>query len=333
MGVKNARKFLYINLLSALVILVSTILSQDYRSKLAIQPSAIQTNNSSVGINSEGITFKKTNVKNESTNKVVLVLVGDVMLGRTVMGKAYELGDFSYPFRQVAQKLSDSDIVFANLENPIVKDCPFTEKSMIFCSTPEMIEGLKLSGINVVNLANNHTGNYGDKGINSTIAYLNDANIGYTGRGELLIKEVSGISLGFLGFNYTFGESADIIEKDLQLIKNSDPKVDHLIVGVHWGQEYQAVPNDFQKDLAKRMISSGADIISGHHPHWIQTTDFINGKPVYYSLGNFVFDQMWSEETKKGMVIKLLMDKEYISEIEREEVYMKDWAQPQFLSD
>lgn len=269
--------------------------------------------------------------ENENKDEVELVLVGDVMLGRTVMSETYEVGDFSYPFRKIAGHINDADIVFANLENPVVKNCPFTEKSMIFCSTPELIEGLKLSGINVVNLANNHTGNYGDKGITETIEHLNSADIAYTGRGELLVKEINGISLGLLGFNYTFGQSADIIERDLELIKLSDPKVDHLIVGIHWGQEYQALPNEFQKEMAENMVASGADVISGHHPHWIQTTEVIDGKLIYYSLGNFVFDQMWSEETKTGLIVRLLVDKNEVKELGKNKVYMKEWAQPQLI--
>jgi poly-gamma-glutamate synthesis protein (capsule biosynthesis protein) len=79
------------------------------------------------------------------------------------------------------------------------------------------------------------------------------------------------------------------------------------------------------------MIASGADIISGHHPHWIQTTEEIDGKLVYYSLGNFVFDQMWSEETKTGLMVKLLIDEDDIKELKQHKVYMENWAQPKVL--
>ena len=102
-------------------------------------------------------------------------------------------------------------------------------------------------------------------------------------------------------------------------------------MGIHWGVEYKNTPEKYQTDIADRVIALGADVIAGHHPHWVQTTEKINDKSVYYSLGNFVFDQMWSEETKKGMVIELLYQgNELIKETKRN-TYIKNIGQPEFV--
>jgi len=257
-----------------------------------------------------------------------IILTGDVMLGRSVMKESYEVGDYSYPFRKVYKELKEADLVFVNLENPIIKDCPIIVGGFKFCGSYEMLEGLKLSGIDVVSLANNHSRNFGEEGVNETVTVLKSINISATGLSNLIVKEVGGIKYGFLGFDFVSNAPK---ESDFALVKESNNQVDVLIVGVHWGNEYKDKPNDYQVAWANLLIESGADVISGHHPHWVQTIDYINGKPVYYSLGNFIFDQMWSEETKKGMVVKLLFDKDKLIREEFLPTYMSSWAQPEFV--
>ena len=79
------------------------------------------------------------------------------------------------------------------------------------------------------------------------------------------------------------------------------------------------------------MVDSGVDVIVGHGPHWVQDVEYINNKPVYYSLGNFIFDQMWSEETKKGLAVKLIFEGDKLIKEERLPIYMSSWAQPEFI--
>ena len=258
-----------------------------------------------------------------------IILTGDIMLGRTVMKKTYEVGDYSYPFRKIYQELDKADLVFVNLENPIIENCPIIEGGFKFCASYKMLEGLKISGIDVVTLANNHSHNFGEEGVEETVAVLKDIDISTTGLSNLIIKEAGGVKYGFLGFDFI---SKMPNEADFALVESSDNQVDVLIVGVHWGNEYKDKPNDYQIEWAKKLVESGADVIAGHHPHWVQTTDHINGKPVYYSLGNFIFDQMWSEETKKGMVVKLIYEKDKLTEEVFMPTYMFSWAQPEFVN-
>lgn len=241
------------------------------------------------------------------SNETTILFTGDIMLGRSVMGEAIDRNDYLYPFRNVQSFLADADITFGNLENAVTKNCPRQYKgSFSFCTTPEIAKGLQESGIDVVTLVNNHSYNFGVDGFEETKKNLNDIGIKSVGWGNLEVIEKGGIKFGFLGFDYVTSQKN--IEADLNLIKEPDLKVDVLIVSPHWGEEYKALANNFQVNLAKRMIENGADLIVGHHPHWVQNYEEIGGVPVYYSLGNFVFDQMWSEETKKGLVVKITFD-------------------------
>lgn len=278
--------------------------------------------------NNNPITEKLQDVSSEST----VFIAGDVMLGRTVMRKSYELNDFSYPFRKVADVIRGAGIAFVNLENPIIKTCPFRETGMVFCTTPEMLQGLTFSGVDIVNLANNHTGNYGQAGLEETLQYLSKENILSTGIGKLAVIEKDNITFGFLGFDKSEQVNPKLTQDEIDLIAESNDKVDLLVVSMHWGVEYQDKALPGVRSLAKEIVGYGADLIVGHHPHWVQDWEFIDGKPVFYSLGNFVFDQMWSEKTKKGLVVVLTYgEKGNMVDYELLPTYISSWAQPEFI--
>lgn len=258
-----------------------------------------------------------------------ILLGGDVMLGRTVMSKSLDMGDSRYPFAKISKFLQSADISMVNLENPVVENCMRHYEGLIFCAPPEMLDSLVFAGIDIVNLANNHTLNHGKDGLLQTIRFLDEKGIAYTGLGRLTIREIDGIKYGFLGFNFV--DKAPT-EDDYKLISDSDKKVDNLIVNVHWGVEYQGHPSTSQREWAKKIIENGADIIVGHHPHWVQDIDHIGGKPVYYSLGNLVFDQMWSEKTKMGLMVEFTFEDGKLTKEDTFDTYMESWAQPSFVS-
>ncbi len=261
-------------------------------------------------------------------SETTIMLTGDVMLGRTVMTKSLDSDNSSYPFEKVSNELNEADIVFINLENPIISNCPRSSEGLIFCTDPAMVEGLITAGIDVVNLANNHSRNYGESGLIETIEILDEKEILTTGLGELVVQESKGIKYGFLGFDFI---SKTPRENDYELVTESTGEVDVLIVGVHWGAEYRSEPAEIQKQWAKELVEAGADVVVGHGPHWVQGMEYINEKPGYYSLGNFVFDQMWSEETKKGLIMKLTFRNGNLIKEEKLPIYMSSWAQPEFV--
>ncbi|MBU0998034.1 CapA family protein [Patescibacteria group bacterium] len=263
------------------------------------------------------------------SKKAEVILTGDVMIGRSVLINALDReNNPNYPFLYVSDYLSSADLVFSNLESPIVTDCPRFEHGFTFCADPRIVEGLVSSNINVVSLANNHILNFGKDGLEDTKRYLDNSNILYTGVDNLAVKEIKDTTFGFLGFDFTVNVPT---QKDWDLIKESDSKVDVLIIGVHWGEEYKEKANNNQRAWARKMVENGADVISGHHPHWVEDYEYINGKPVYYSLGNFVFDQMWSEETKKSLLVKLTFEDGKIVGEEFKNTYIENIGQPKIV--
>lgn len=254
-----------------------------------------------------------------------IILTGDVMLGRSVMAVSLGKNDPTYPFLKVGGSLNEANLVFGNLENPIVEGCPTMTTGMVFCAGPVMIAGLKYAGFDVVNIANNHIKNYGEEGYIQTKNLLNKEGIEYVGDGNLVVRQINGTKFGFLGFNFVAEKPKD---SDYKLVRESKPKVDILIVMVHWGNEYLPEPSTSQKDIADVLIKSGADVIAGGHSHWTQGYDTVDGKPIFYSLGNFVFDQDWSEETKTGLAVRLTYEARELKKIEEMPIYMESFAQP-----
>jgi poly-gamma-glutamate synthesis protein (capsule biosynthesis protein) len=265
------------------------------------------------------------------SSQISLIAVGDIMLGRTVMTTSLDKKDVVYPFRRVAEKLKQADLVFANLESPVISNCPRAPTGTIFCADPQMLQGLVFSGVDVVTLANNHTQNYGQKGFEETIQNVENYGIQTTGRGELVVKMIGDTKFGFLGFEKSQQTSPKLTSVERELIKDSNSKVDILIVGMHWGVEYQHLALPGVRTLAKELFDLGVDVVVGSHPHWVQDIEYINSVPVYYSLGNFVFDQPWSEETKKGLAVKLIFENKKFVRDERMPIYMKSHAQPEWV--
>jgi len=265
----------------------------------------------------------------EKEKPITLIAVGDVMLGRSVNAKMHSLNNFTYPFLKTAGFLNSAHLVFINLEAPFLDDCPIINEGMVFCADPRAIEGLVLAGINVVNLTNNHIRNYGQEGIVLTQNLLHKSEIDFIGPEEnFLIKEINKTRFGFLGFDLTSGYQEEKIINQVEEEKN---KVDILIVSLHWGIEYAREPSSTQVKLAHRIVVVGADLILGHHPHVIQKGEDYQEAKIVYSLGNFIFDQPWSEETKKGLVGVFTFQNKKLVEAEFKEVYIQNLCQPEFV--
>lgn len=288
-----------------------------------------QTPNNNAGFDYRGLiaSFNDKSGQIKPIKNTKIIFGGDVMLGRSVEITSRQNENFNYPFLGVVNYLNSADIVLVNLENPIVENCPARDSGLTFCANPEMLEGLNYSGINVVNLANNHINNYGESGIVSTRKFLAINNIGHTGLGELYVTLVNGVRFGFLGFNRA--ESfRSLTDTELKLVSESRKNVDVLIVAMHWGNEYYDKANAYQRETARILVENGADVIVGHHPHWVQDWEKINDTPVYYSLGNFVFDQMWSEKTRQGMLVELTFQGDEIIEQKFVDTYIDQLGQP-----
>lgn len=284
--------------------------------------------------------FRKNSQNSMEKNDRIISLIttGDVIPARSVNFKMVEKNDFTYPFAKTAQFLRSADLTLINLEAPLISDCPVTNQGMIFCGDQRFVEGLKYADIDIVNLANNHTFNYGETGLCETILLLERNNIGLSGIPESLncsfpvadfyTKIVKGTKFGFLGFNILDNPP---VTKILNAVKSAKNKSDFLIVSFHWGAEYKSTPAKQTVELAKSAIDSGADLIVGNHPHWIQPLEIYKEKLIIYAHGNFIFDQQWSRETKTGIAVKILISQNKIIAADIYPLFISDYSQPELL--
>jgi poly-gamma-glutamate synthesis protein (capsule biosynthesis protein) len=236
----------------------------------------------------------------------------------------------------------EADIFMVNLEHPITTATEKVEKKFNFKMRPEYGAILLDAGVTLVNSANNHVFDYGLRGIEDTMRYLDSLGIPYTGVGRNLkesrrpvIIEKKGRKVGFLGYfgGGDFAASGDragfapryarFIVEDVKKLKKS---VDYVVVNFHWGVERAALPDDWQVTLARRVVDAGADLIIGHHPHVLQGIERYNGSVIAYSLGNFVFggNSLHSYETA---VLKVSLS-DAGAEVELIPVSIRRW-QPQ----
>lgn len=234
--------------------------------------------------------------------KVTVGLVGDLGLGRHITSTARAKNDFFWSFREIQPWLDQNDFNLANLESPIIKNCPpGPTGTFTFCGDPRFVP--YLDGF-ILNLNNNHILNYGLDGLNQTKSYLPDTSF----YDNFFVKEVKGLSFGFLGYDfitYPATNTTEIINK----IKSVRPSVDYLIISIHWGNEYLPKAENWRIELAHQMIDAGVDVVHGHHPHVWQDVEHYQDGLIFYSFGNFIFDQSWSYETSHSQAARLIFQK------------------------
>lgn len=271
----------------------------------------------------------------ESKKQVSMLAFGDMMLDREVFSLTKKSDSYDYPFEKLDLFMRGIDFRLANLEGPITdfRSVAIEQNILMFTFSPLFLEPFK-ERFEIFNLANNHTFNFGRKGLDETRDYLAKTKIDFFGDPNnssahlSRVIEKNDIKIGLIGYN-------DLIENDIsdiqEEIKKSRAQSDFLIVYAHWGNEYQPYPSSRQKQKARIFIDAGADLIIGSHPHVIQPMEVYKGKAIFYSLGNFVFDQYFSEATKEGLSAGILLEKQY-NEINSEyylfPIYIDDKSQP-----
>lgn len=284
--------------------------------------------------------------------EVSLIAVGDISYSRGVERTVKKNNDINYPLLKTRDYLNKADFAFGNLETPITAGREINTGEMIFRSNPGTEKVLMEAGFKILSLANNHTPNFGESGLKDTFKYLEQAGIGFVGAGsngraanQPAFIEVKGVKFAFLAYN-----SPDVVpesyeasdnragtafmntEAMVKAVREAKPKVDFVIISMHAGVEYANQPNNFQINFARLAIDAGADLIIGHHPHVVQTMEKYKGKYIFYSLGNFIFDQPFSEETKEGLAVKIYFTKKEISKIYLTPVIMEKFTQPRLAA-
>lgn len=250
--------------------------------------------------------------------------VGDIMLSRNVAAKIQTQKDPQLPFRRISDTLQTADFAFGNLESPVVNGQGILGGgSLIFAASSSTLTGLINNKFQVLNLANNHAMDQGLNGLKSTLDYLNRTGIQHIGAGTDQIDawrpakiSANGITTCFLGASYaSINDGGKTGNAYVARIEDTDNLVtaisqvksncDFVVVTMHAGTEYTRVPNQAQTAFAHAAIAAGADMVIGAHPHWVQTVEKYQDKYIFYSLGNFIFDQMWSQETREGLMLKI----------------------------
>jgi len=273
---------------------------------------------------------ERPNIATLSAEKITtLVATGDVGLVRSVNFQMSNRNDFVYPFARIADVLKEADLTLVNLEGPLVKNCPLTNTGMVFCGNPEGVEGLVFAGIDLISLTNNHSFDYGQDGLLETIKVLNKRGITPVEPEKIVFKEIKGQKFAFLGFEDVNKKVAEA--KIGAQIKQAKSLADLVIVSFHWGVEYNAYPTQRQKELARLAIDSGADLIIGNHPHWIQPVEIYKDKLIVYSHGNFIFDQMWSKKTREGIIGRYTFYEDKLIYAEFLPIFISETYQPYLL--
>jgi len=285
------------------------------------------------------------------SNQASIIFTGDIMLSRGVAQKIKAKQDLAYPFLAMADYLKSADLVFGNLETALVEGREIGLQEMVFRADPKMAKVLYDFNFAVVSLANNHTMNFGKAGLGQTLQNLLAEGVDYAGAGLSALEAYNpvvihrnGLTFAFLAYTdndvapssyfataTTTGVAYMDIAKMQQAIKTARERADFVIVSMHAGNEYRYYPNIRQTNFAHAAITAGADLVIGHHPHVAQTAEIYNGKYIFYSLGNFIFDQA-DPKTKEGLVLKVFFTQDGISRIEPQAIYIKDFSQPTLLS-
>ena len=297
-------------------------------------------------------------------------VVGDIVPGRNVHLHMVDFGDFTRPFHHVAALLRSFDLTVANLEGNLSESLPqpADPHSVTFVSNPAMLEGFAQAGIDAVTLANNHTvwndEGWGDQGLLDTIAALNAYGVPYFGAGTNLetaraplVREVNGTRIALIGIdgvtaNYEAepGRANGVLDVDAGAtadgagtnpylgtqifadIRAATTVADLVIPYFHFGAEYVAVPPLWSVQAAHMAIDAGAGMVVTNHPHVIQGMEIYANKPIVYSPGNFILDQMWAAEVRSGYALEIVVRGANIVGLRFHGVEIEDFHQPRLMT-
>jgi len=243
-------------------------------------------------------------------------IVGDMMFDRHVrtLLKTQTISSLITPIRsQLA-----SDFLIGNLEGPITSNHSIaTNEKLLFTFDLSVARQLRQAGFSAVSLANNHTLNFGQRGLDQTRQALRQEGVTYIGdprnrSGFGVVRTIKGVRIALLGFHGLVGG----LEQILSDVRTAKTRADLVIVLPHGGTEYQLTFSRRQQQDYRKLIDAGADLVVGAHPHVVQPLEVYKGKLIAYSLGNFIFDQYFSAETQQGLALMVKGEGKNIRRVE-----------------
>lgn len=263
----------------------------------------------------------------ETAKEITMVFSGDILLSSYVLNNYENRGIDGVVSEELLREMQNADLTMVNEEFPFsARGTQAQDKQFTFRVDPSYVKILQEMGIDVVTLANNHALDYGTEALSDSFQTLDDAGIAYVGAGdsreraaEAYITELGGKTFGFLAASRVIPEVSWNIDNQqpgmlctydstalCEAIKKAKENCDYVAVYVHWGIERENMPQDYQRQLGKAYIDAGADIVIGSHPHVLQGIEYYNGKPIVYSLGNYIFNQ----SIEKTMLLKVTVSPE-----------------------
>jgi poly-gamma-glutamate capsule biosynthesis protein CapA/YwtB (metallophosphatase superfamily) len=271
---------------------------------------------------------------------ISLVVVGDIMLARSIEERIDGYGA-AYPFRAVAPLLQEADIAVGNLECVLALEGEPSAQPYILRAHPDVASGLQAAGFDVLNLANNHSLDYGEAGLEETIATLEAQGIVAVGAGRQsyapVFVDVRGQRIAFLSRNAADDSPlgiAGVWEPDdlARDIRAARAQADAVVLLLHTGQDPTAAPSTEQRDLARAAIEAGAAFVAGFHRYEVLDTELYGDGFIAYALGDFVFDIDIVDAARDGAILRVLLSPEGLARVDWIPTRLVNDVQPQAVA-
>ncbi len=328
---------------------------------LANSNSSEVYNNFFIGENTSYVTGRfKLGQKDQNQKRIANMLFGgDVMLDRTVRTAVHRLG-VPYFTDKIHRIFWAQDINMVNIEGPITDNVSVSNVMMndpnhfkFTFDKKQTKEFCNINRINTVSIGNNHILNFDKEGLEQTRKFLEENNIDYVGVPvedvkNIVYKNINDRKVAFVAYNDFAPPS---LEKTIELVERAKQNSDFTVVYPHWGQEYNKKMTKKQRDTAHLLVDAGADLIVGAHPHVIEPVEIYKNKVIFYSLGNFVFDQYFSNDVRERLLLNVMIDENdemnfvltplwtnqfgqlELADITRREKILKEMSQNSIVSD
>jgi poly-gamma-glutamate synthesis protein (capsule biosynthesis protein) len=289
---------------------------------------------------------------------IELVAVGDVSLGDSpqVVGTGVRARfdrvarcEAAYPFTHVAGLFAGADVVFGNLETPLSQHGAnrWNASTMEMRGHPDGAQRLAAAGFTVLNVANNHMMQHGAEAFWETVSRLRAERLDVVGLASAdhrscvpMMRDVNGLRVAVLAFafepdkyatgpvEYAFAPDCDIVAE----VASARREADVVICSLHWGVEFVPYPSAAEETLARRIVDAGAALLLGHHPHVARRVERRGNGLIAYSLGNFVFDQVWSPSLRTGLLVRATLARGCVAAWSTELLWIGDDFQPRRFS-
>jgi len=260
----------------------------------------------------------------ETFPRVTILFGGDMMFDRSIRTTMEEKGD-DHVFSCINDVLQSADLVVANLEGPITSEVSQSvgtvvggEGNYTFTFPTSTASLLARHNIRLVSIGNNHIMNFGREGLAETREWLDAAGVLYFGEPDLNEQErVERVSLRGIPFAFVNWSdwTSDKTDHTVAQVRKEADSGQVVVVYTHWGDEYVA-PLPRVRQLAHSFVDAGASIVIGSHPHIVQESEVYSGKYIYYSLGNFLFDQYWESSVRRGLLLRVEFTPTGVSSVE-----------------